>query len=249
MKTVILAAGKGTRLGDLTKNNPKPMIPVAGKPVVHYIIDQIRESGITDFALVVRYLQEKIEDYFGDGTSHGIRVAYIPQPDSYGTGSALLAAREFVGDDSVMMTFGDVVTDARSYAGVIDVFTNKECDGAIALNYIDDPWKGAAVLTDEGGNRVTRIVEKPKVGEAISHWMNSGIFAFKPSVFGYLEKLKPSPRGEYELPDAINAMIEDGLTIRPYFIKGPWQDVGTPEDLLKAEKILTGGWSGDEQNA
>jgi dTDP-glucose pyrophosphorylase len=70
--------------------------------------------------------------------------------------------------------------------------------------------------------------------------MNSGIFAFKPSVFGYLENLKASPRGEYELPDAINAMIDDGLTIRPYFIKGPWQDVGTPEDLLRAEKILTG---------
>lgn len=248
MKTVILAAGKGTRLGDLTKNTPKPMIPIAGKPVLEYIINQIRESGITDFALVVRYLKEKIEEHFGDGSPFGIRVSYIPQPEVYGTGSALLAAKDFVGLESVMMTFGDVVTHASSYAGVVDVFNNTECDGAIALNYIDDPCKGAAVITDEDGTIVKQIVEKPKKGEATSHWMNSGIFAFKPSVFAYLEKLEKSPRGEYELPDAINAMINDGLTIRPYFIKGPWQDVGTPEDLLSAEKILTENESGDADN-
>lgn len=240
MKTVILAAGKGTRLGDLTKDTPKPMLPIAGKPVLEYIIDQIKESGISDFALVVRYLREKVEEHFQDGSPLGIHVSYIPQPEAYGTGSALLAAKDFVSEESVMMTFGDVVTNAASYAGVMNIFNETKCDGAIALNYIDDPWKGAAVLTSEDGSVVERIVEKPKEGEAISHWMNSGIFAFKPSVFGYLEQLKASPRGEYELPDAINAMIDDGLTIRPYFIKGPWQDVGTPQDLLRAEEILTG---------
>ncbi|HEY3298565.1 MAG TPA: sugar phosphate nucleotidyltransferase, partial [Armatimonadota bacterium] len=128
---------------------------------------------------------------------------------------------------------------------VIGVFNNTDCDGAIALNYVDDPWKGAAVITDDEGTIVKQLREKPKAGEDVSHWMNSGIFAFKPSIFKYLENLEKSPRGEYELPDAINAMIADGLTIRPYFIKGPWQDVGTPEDLLIAEKILTGSVAGD----
>jgi len=246
MKTVVLAAGKGTRLGDLTKNTPKPMLVVAGKPVLEHIISHIMQAGIKDYALVVRYLREKIEDYFKDGSPLGIRVAYIPQPEAYGTGAALLAAKDFVAGDDVMMTFGDVVVSPEAYAGVLDVFKNTECDGAIGLNWVADPYKGAAVLTNEEGTVVTQIVEKPKQGELVSNWMNAGIFAFKPVVFKYLEKLKPSVRGEYEFPDAINAMINDGLTVRPYFIKGPWQDVGTPEDLLRAEKILLGAEAGNE---
>ncbi|MCE5197358.1 MAG: nucleotidyltransferase family protein [Armatimonadota bacterium] len=240
MKTVILAAGKGTRLGDLTKHTPKPMLVVAGRPVLEHIILHIRQCGITDFALVTRYLSEKIEEHFKDGSPLDIKVSYIPQPEAYGTGAALLAARSFVNDDSVMMTFGDVVTSPDAYAGVLDIFNNTQCDGAIALNWVEDPWKGAAVMTDPEGTVVQQIREKPKQGEVVSHWMNAGIFAFKPVVFDYLEKLKPSVRGEYEFPDAINAMINDGLTVRPYFMKGPWQDVGTVEDLQKAEKLLGG---------
>ncbi|MFQ3548572.1 MAG: sugar phosphate nucleotidyltransferase [Armatimonadota bacterium] len=238
MKTVILAAGKGTRLGDLTKNTPKPMLITAGKPVLEHIIGHIKESGITEYALVVRYLKEKIEEHFKDGSAFGIKVSYIPQPEAYGTGAALLAAKDFIGDSSVMMTFGDVITSADAYAGVINVFNNSDCDGAIGLNWVDDPYKGAAVLTDEEKGTVVDIIEKPEKGAVVSNWMNAGIFAFKPIIFKYLENLKLSVRGEYELPDAINAMIKDGLCIKYYYMKGPWQDVGTPEDLLTAEKIL-----------
>lgn len=217
------------------------MLVIAGKPVVEHIIGHIRESGISDFALVTRYLHEKIEEYFGDGSNFGMKVSYIPQPENYGTGAALLAARGFVDQDDVMLTFGDVITSPESYAGVLDVFKVGDCDAAIALFHIDDPHKGAAVLINEAGDRVERIVEKPKPGERISNWMNAGIFAFQSSIWPYLENLTPSVRGEYELPSAINAMIADGLIVRPYVMRGPWQDVGCPEDLAKAEKILLEG--------
>jgi NDP-sugar pyrophosphorylase family protein len=167
-------------LGDLTKDTPKPMLVIAGKPVVEHIMDQIKECGIKDFALVTRYLHEKIEGYFGDGSKFGMNISYIPQPERYGTGAALYAAKDFLGGDEVMMTFGDVICSPDSYKGTLDVFLNDECDGAMALNWVDDPYKGAAVLVDEEKNIVTQIKEKPKPGEAISNWMNSGISSSNP---------------------------------------------------------------------
>ena len=240
MKVVILAAGKGTRLGALTKDTPKPMLSIAGKPVVQHIIEQLMEAGIRDFALVTRYLSEKIEAYFGDGSKFGVSMTYVPQPEKYGTGTALLAASDFVNADCVLMTFSDIVTSPEAYQGVLELFNNTDCDGAIALNWLDDPSSSAAVLTNDKKDIVTRLIEKPKPGETASNWGNAGIFIFKPVIFKYLEKLQPSIRGEYELPDAINAMIDDGLIIRPYFMSEPWKDVGTPEDLALAETILRG---------
>jgi UDP-N-acetylglucosamine diphosphorylase / glucose-1-phosphate thymidylyltransferase / UDP-N-acetylgalactosamine diphosphorylase / glucosamine-1-phosphate N-acetyltransferase / galactosamine-1-phosphate N-acetyltransferase len=237
LKAVILAAGVGKRLGELTRNTPKPMVPICGRPVLSFIIDRIMSAGVCDFVLVTKYLPERIVEYFGDGTSIGARISYAPQGDDYGTGAALLSAADCVAGEPVMMTYGDILTSASNYSSVLRLYNEGDCSGVVSLNWMDDPSAGGAVvLTDD--ECVERIVEKPRQGEAPSRWNNAGLFIFEPVMFDYLKKLKPSPRGEYELPDAINEMARDGYRFKTHKIDGAWQDVGTKEDLQKAEEIL-----------
>ncbi len=237
MKAVILAAGRGTRLGDLTRTIPKPMIQVAGKPVLEHIIRHIQRAGINDFVLVTRYLSEKVEGHFGDGAGMGAHIEYTRQSDAYGTGAALLAARGQAGGGDVLMCFGDVITSPECYRGVMDAFNEKRPAAVMTLNWMEDPWRGAAVMTDDDG-RISEVIEKPPKGEVASHWNSAGIFAFDPLVFDYLERLEPSPRGEYELVDAFIEIIRDGLSVYPFYYDGPWKDVGTLEDIAIAEEML-----------
>lgn len=238
MKAVILAAGKGTRLGDLTKDIPKPMIRVAGKPVLEHIIGFIRDTGVNDFVLVTRYLSEKIEQYFGDGSDFGVSIKYIRQPDGkYGTGAALLAAKDLVQDEPLMMTYGDIIMSRSNYTGILNVYKKHDGAGAITVNWVGDPCTGADVkLNDEG--RVIKIIEKPTPGVASKYLNSSGLFIFQPVIFNYLEKLAPSTRGEYELSDAMSNMVADGLALYPYYLEKSWRDVGRPEDITAAEQIL-----------
>lgn len=237
MKAVILAAGRGTRLGALTESLPKPMIDVCGRPVVEHIMRGIQDAGIDDFILVTRYLGHKISEYFGDGSRIGARIQYVEQPDCYGTGAALLAARGLAGNGPVLMTFADVIASSINYSGAVETFIQSDCSGVMTLNWVEDPWRGAAVVVNED-QMIEQIVEKPPKGRIISHWNSAGIFVFKPLIFDYLAKLDPSNRGEYELPDALNTMLDESHIIRPYYLKGSWKDVGTPEDLAAVEEIL-----------
>ena len=237
MKAVILAAGKGTRLGELTKTTPKPMIHIAGIPAVEHVMRGIRAAGIDDFVLVTKHLSEQIEDYFGDGARFGMRVQYVVQGDHYGAGAALLAAKDTVQDGLVMMTFADVLMSACNYEGALDVYKDRRGAGVITLNEVPDPCTGADVQLDEEC-KVSRMIEKPPPGSAASYLNSSGLFVFDPIVFSYLEQLGPSNRGEYEVPDAINSMAEDGLAIYPYYLRGFWRDIGTVEDIAAAEALL-----------
>ncbi len=242
MKAVILAAGKGTRLGELTRTTPKPMIRIAGIPAVEHAMRAIRAAGIVDFVLVTKHLAEQIEGYFGDGSRLGMRVRYVAQGDRYGTGAALLCARDLAQDTPVMMTFADVLMSPCNYRGALEVYRDLRGAGVITLNSVPDPCAGADVQLDEEG-KVARIVEKPPPGSAPFYDNSSGLFVLDPIVFSYLERLTPSNRGEYELPDAINSMVEDGLAVYPYHLEGFWRDIGTVEDIAAAEAALTAeGW-------
>ena len=237
MKAVILAAGKGTRMGGLTKDTPKPLIELAGRPMIEHIIGRLAASGITHFTLIIRHLGEKVRECLGDGSRLGVTVDYVRQSDRYGTGAALLEARDNVGYEPVLMTYTDILTSRENYAGALRTFREKGGVGVITLNWVEDPFQGGAVKVSDDG-LMCRVIEKPPKGQVPSHWNSAGIFVFEPIVFQYLESLKPSSRGEYELTDAMNAMIDDGLAIHPYYLRGPWIDVGRPEDISAAEEML-----------
>jgi len=237
LKAVILAAGRGTRLGELTNNIPKPMLEVLGKPMIEHVIERVRSTGIHNLVIVTRYLAEMIESHLGDGSRFGVSIEYVRQSERYGNGAALLETKEVVGVSPVLVTFADVVVSRECYPDVVSIYENRNCSGVITLNWMDDPYRGAAVeLNDDG--MVLRVVEKPPKGQVSSRWNSSGLFMFDHIIFEYLEHLTPSARGEYEIADAMNAMLADGLLIHPYCINGFWKDVGRPEDIPIAEYLL-----------
>lgn len=224
-------------MGALTRDVPKPMIEVAGRPVIEHIIQRIARAGISEFVIVTRYLAEMIQQRLGDGSVLGVKIDYVRQSDRYGTGAALEEARSYAAAGPLMMVYGDIITPAANYLGAFRVFREFSPSSVMTLNWMDDPWAGGAVHVD-GSGLVSAVVEKPPKGQVASHWNSAGIFVFEPVIFDYLARLRPSARGEYELPDALNAMIRDGLQIRPYYLQGEWRDVGTPDDIAAAERIL-----------
>jgi len=224
-------------MGALTQDIPKAMIPLLGAPAVEHVLRRLVMAGISEFVIVTRYLAERIESYLGDGSRLNASIRYVRQSDKYGTGQALLETREAVGDQTLMMTYGDILTPACNYSGALAVFDQTGTDAVVTLNEVPDPCRGGAVQVGEDG-RVTGIIEKPPAGVVPSHWNSSGILVFKPIIFDYLERIGLSPRGELELPDAVNLMIADGLRVQPYYLRGPWIDVGRPEDIPEAERML-----------
>jgi UDP-N-acetylglucosamine diphosphorylase / glucose-1-phosphate thymidylyltransferase / UDP-N-acetylgalactosamine diphosphorylase / glucosamine-1-phosphate N-acetyltransferase / galactosamine-1-phosphate N-acetyltransferase len=238
LKAVILAAGKGTRMKDLAAARPKHLIPLDGKPVLEHVVTRLKEAGISEQVIVIGHLGAMIRDYFGDGSRFGIKIEYSVQEQLTGTGSALHAARAEASDGPFLTTFGDIVTPADTYRLLLREFQTAPSDALLLLNRVEDPYRGAAVYIEEAG-RITQIVEKPPKGSSSTNWNQAGVFIFTPIIFEYIEKLAPSPRGEYELTQATAAMLGDGLNVRGCRLKGEWCDVGTPEDIAAAERIVS----------
>jgi len=237
MKAVILAAGKGTRMKELTKEIPKPMVLIKGKPLLEYIITYIRNAGISEFGIVIGYKQSVVQDYFKGGASYNISITYIEQEVQNGTGAALDLARDFSGNDPFFFTFGDVITPAENYRGMIEYYTRINCDALLGLNIVDDPYRGAAVYIDND-NTIIRMVEKPPFGTSTTHLHNAGLMVLSPLIFTHTPRLPLSPRGEYELTDVFGMLREDGRVLKGYILSGYWKDIGTPEDLEKVHDII-----------
>ena len=229
MKALVLAAGRGTRLGALTADRPKPLLPIGGVPMIERILRGISETtGIVDFVLVVGYLGNIVRDHFGDGSRFGWNVEFVEQNNPKGLGEAIHLAQPLLSDGPFLMTYGDIMIDIANYGKVAHTF-DSSVDLVLGLNWVDDPWSGAAVYVDDD-LRVLRIEEKPPKGTATTHWNNAGLFVLPAGVFEYTAKLPLSPRGEYEFPDAITAMLADGLRVQGVELTGAWRDVGTPAD-------------------
>jgi len=236
MRSVTLAAGRGKRLGALTADRPKPMVEVRGKPILEHIIEGAREAGVDEMLLVVSYLQDVIRDYFGDGSRWGVRLEYVEQTGRHGSGGAMLYGQEFAGEEPFLALYGDILVGPAEYRGLVAEFERGGCEAVIGVNYMADPTAGAAVYRE--GGRIVRVVEKPPAGTAGSNWNVAGISVYSAAVWPELEAITPSPRGEYELTDAITALIPQG--VRAYEIGGFWSDVGTPEALADAERDWPG---------
>jgi NDP-sugar pyrophosphorylase family protein len=230
---VVLAAGRGTRMGALTDETPKPMLPVQGRPMLEHILGRLGEAGVERYLLVVGYRREVIQEHFAAGP---FAIDYVVQETVNGTGSAARLAREFAGEDPFVLTFGDILVDPSAYVRCGSVMTAYPATKAVlAVKDVDDPWRGAAVYVEPGG-RITKVIEKPSQGTSATRWGSAGLYAFTAAVFPYLDALRPSERNEYELTSIFDPMIRDGLELRIAPVDGSWRDVANAEDLLAANR-------------
>lgn len=233
MKALILAGGKGSRLRPITYSIAKQLVPVANTPVIEFGIRAIREAGITDFGIIVGDAAAEIRAALGDGSRFGASFTYIHQDAPLGLAHAVKTAKAYLRDDRFIMYLGDNLI--RS--GVTDFvreFEQHECDALILLAEVPNPQDfGVAELE---GNRVVRLQEKPKKPK--SNLALVGVYLFTPIVFDAIENLKPSFRGEYEITDAIQTLIDWGKDVRCHIVTGWWKDTGTVEAMLEANRLI-----------
>ena len=233
-KAVLLAAGRGTRMRDLTANAPKPMIKVRGKPILLHIVEGLQSAGMKDFLIIIGYHGEMVREYFGDGTCFGLRISYAIQTVQDGTGRVVELAREFVGAEPFILHYGDILVDPQNYERLATL--SPETEAIVTVKGNEDVSKGGAVFVNER-MEVTDVREKAKAGEPISRWYNAGIYSFRPTIFDFTAKLQPSPRGEYELTDAIRALAESGKKVQAIELEGEWADVRDPEILAQLNSL------------
>jgi NDP-sugar pyrophosphorylase family protein len=239
VKALILTAGRGTRLGALTDQCPKPLLDLAGEPIIERIIGSLRDAGVGEFVVVTGYLAEKMEAHLGDGSGMGVTIRFIRQENPQGTGEAVGLARDLLRDGPFVMTYGDIVISPENYGAILRDFEEIPCDLLLGLNWMDDPSAGGAVTIDDD-HRVTGIIEKPAPGTSSTHWNSAGLMIMRPAIFDHTAALEPSARGELELTDAIHGMIDAGCKLRGFPLKGFWSDIGTPEDLEKTRGVFHG---------
>jgi UDP-N-acetylglucosamine diphosphorylase / glucose-1-phosphate thymidylyltransferase / UDP-N-acetylgalactosamine diphosphorylase / glucosamine-1-phosphate N-acetyltransferase / galactosamine-1-phosphate N-acetyltransferase len=232
-KAVLLAAGRGTRMRELTADLPKPMIEVRGKPVLQHIVEGLRDAGVRRFLVIVGYRADAVQNFFGDGARYKIDIQYATQITQDGTGRVVDLARNFVNDSAFVLAYGDILVAPENYKRIVDLADDVEA--LISVTPGEDVSKGGAVFLNERMELVD-LREKSKAGEATSPWYNAGLYAFRPSIFEFTAKLKPSPRGEYELTDAIRELAQSRKKVQALQLTGEWADVRDPETLAKLNR-------------
>ena len=239
MKAIIPAAGFGTRLRPLTFARPKPVLRVANKPIICHAIQTLCAAGVCDIGIVVSELtRQAIESAVKD--LEGVNIEYIYQNEMLGLGDAVRVARSWIGDSDFCVYLGDNLFE-RGVGSFIRTFHEQQADAVIALVEVEQPSEfGVAVLDDR--NRITRLVEKPRVPP--SNLAVAGLYCFRPAFFEYLEILQPSARGEYEITDAIAMQIDAGGRVLGERVQGWWKDTGKPQDLIDANRLLLGDLRG-----
>ncbi|HEX4653725.1 MAG TPA: sugar phosphate nucleotidyltransferase [Candidatus Udaeobacter sp.] len=232
-KAVILAAGRGTRMRELTAALPKPMIEVRGKPILQHIIEGLRDARVPKLLVIVGYRANAVRNIFGDGSRCGIAVQYVTQTVQDGTGRVVDLARDFVRDSPFVLSYGDILLDPENYKRVANLA--EDVEAIVTVTRGEDVSKGGAVFVNEEMELVD-IREKPKPGELTSPWYNAGLYAFRPSIFEFTAKLTPSPRGEYELTDAIRELAHSDKKVKVLELTGEWADVRDQEVLGRLNK-------------
>jgi glucose-1-phosphate thymidylyltransferase len=235
MKAVILAAGQGTRLRPVTLTMPKPLVPVANKPLIAYAIDLLKNGGLHDIGIVVNDLESSIVQQLGDGSSMGVNLDYIVQAEQKGLAHAIGLCHDFVGDDAFCVYLGDNIFQDKM-TNLLCEFDASDAEAAIALTEVPDPTRfGIAVIED---GRITQLIEKPPVPP--SNLAIAGVYLFRKSIFDAIGRIKPSRRNELEITDAIQQLVTDGKNVRPYTINGWWIDAGKPDSIMNANQLVLG---------
>ncbi len=234
MKGLILSGGKGTRLRPFTYTGAKQLVPVANKPVLFYAIEDLVDAGITDIGIVVGDTGDQVREAVGDGARFGARVSYIEQDAPRGIAHGIKIAREFIGGEKFVLFLGDnFIRDG--IVPQVAAFRDHALNAQIILYKMDDPSAmGVAVL--DGDGRVTRLVEKPK--QFVSPYAVIGIYMFDSHVFEAVNAIKPSARGELEITDTIQYLIDHKLNVGAHRLEGWWIDTGKMQDILEANRLV-----------
>jgi dTDP-glucose pyrophosphorylase len=233
-KAVLLAAGRGTRMRELTAELPKPMINVRNKPVLLHIVEGLQASGVKDFLIVIGYRGDVVQSYFGDGTCFGLRIKYATQVVQDGTGRVVDLARDFVCEGPFVLSYGDILVDPANYQHLVAL--PDDVAAVVSVKRNEDVSKGGAVFLNEQFELVD-LREKPKPDDPTSPWYNAGVYAFRPNIFEYTARLERSPRGEYELTDAIRELAHSGQKVKALELTGEWADVRDPEILAELNRL------------
>ena len=238
LKGVILAAGKGSRLYPVTYNVPKPLLPLANRPTIYYAFDRLKEMGVTDICVVVGEMERQMRDFLGDGSDQGVSLSYVRQTEPQGLAHAVGFAKEFVGGDPFVLYLGDAIYGS-GFAAFARRFHESGCANLNIVKAVEDPSRFGVANVD--GERIVKLVEKPKVPE--SNLAMAGLYFFGPQIWSVLPDLKPSARGEYEITDAIQILIDRGQTVLAGVYEGVWFDTGTLDSFLDTSAFLTDGKS------
>jgi glucose-1-phosphate thymidylyltransferase len=239
MKGVILHGGAGTRLRPLTHTGPKQLIPIANKPMSLYAIEALRDTGVTEIAVILGSMApEKVQEYYGEGERFGVNITYINQGEPRGIAHAVKLTEDFVGNEPFVVFLADNILKGGIQEMVED-FEQSEAAAEIALCHVRNPQSFG--IADVKDGKIVRLIEKPK--EPASDLALVGIYLFRKPIFDAIRRLKPSWRNELEITDAIQSLLDDGLEVRHRLVKGWWKDTGRPEDILEANQLVLSGLS------
>jgi mannose-1-phosphate guanylyltransferase/phosphomannomutase len=236
MKAVIMAGGFGTRLKPLTIHRPKPMVPVANRPLMEHIVDLVRRHGITELVSILYFQPEQITDYFGDGSAFGVRMQYVTATADYGTAGAVRNAADLIAGERILVISGDVLTDF-DLGALLQEHDARGAEATIALTSVENPLAFGIVIADRETGRIERFLEKPTWGEVFSDTINTGIYVLEPSA---LAGVAPETNVDFSR-DVFPQMLREGAALYGHLAQGYWRDVGNLNEYRRAHDDVLAG--------
>jgi glucose-1-phosphate thymidylyltransferase len=234
MKGIVLHGGHGTRLRPLTHTGPKQLLPIANKPMSQYALEDLRDAGITDIAVIIGDVYpEKVKEFYGDGKKFGVKITYVYQNKPKGIAHAINLCKDFVGKERFVVYLGDNIL-RTGLVNYVKKFTSSNADALILLCQVDDPSRFG--IAEFENKKIIKIIEKPKTTS--SNLAVIGVYFLTPKIFAIIDKIKPSWRGELEITDSLQMLMSTGSIIDYDTVTGWWKDTGTPEDILHANQLI-----------
>ena len=237
MKGIILHGGHGTRLRPLTHTGPKQLLPIANKAMSQYALEDLKKAGATEIGIIIGDVYpEKVKEYYGNGEKFGVKITYIYQDQPKGISHAIGLCKDFIGNEKFIVYLGDNVL-RKNLIDYTKRFETSDSDAMILLCEVDEPQRfGIAELDKNNPGKIKKIMEKPK--DPPSNLAVIGIYFLTPKIFDIIDNLKPSWRGELEITDALDMLMNQGNKIEYDTVTGWWKDTGTPEDIIHANKLV-----------